>query len=156
MPKIRKTSEQEAALQTIIADLKVVDRLNTVIENVEILEAGTVTVQADTAKVVLTLSSSAVNKLLGEYRKEKVSEIKTLARKYTITLDEADEKIISAGAAKKARAASTEKVAELKEPARDDTEAYEVDISEEEEPRADDVTNPVYEDEADIATSLEF
>ena len=69
MPKIRKTSKQEKALQTIVIDLKVVDRINSVIENVEILESGTVTVQADSAKVVLTFPSSAINKLLGDIRK---------------------------------------------------------------------------------------
>lgn len=121
MPKIMKTSEQEKALQTIVADLKIVDRINTVMENVEILDAGTVTVQADSAKVSLSLSSSVVNKLLGDVRKEKVSEVKTLAKRYTITLDDEDKKIIAAGS-KNAKAAPAPVAPAVAEPVEPDVE----------------------------------
>lgn len=124
MPKIRKTSKQEKALQTIVIDLKVVDRINSVIENVEILESGTVTVQADSAKVVLTFPSSAINKLLGDIRKDKIAEIKTLAKRYTITLDDDDEAIIEAGAktSKSKAEPATQRVAEDESETEEETE----------------------------------
>lgn len=132
MPKIRKTSEQEKALQTIITDLKLVDRLNAVIENVEILESGNVTVQADSAKVVITLPASTVNKLLGDIRKENITEIRTLSRKYTITLDDEDEKILAVGTKKVAKASAEPAPVKVEAEVAEDeiVEATEVDEAE--------------------------
>lgn len=95
MPKITKTSAQTEALQTIISDLKLVNRLNAVMLNTEILEAANVQFSADGEKVTLTLQVNPVNKILGDVRKEKIAEIKALSKKYAITLDDADQKILS-------------------------------------------------------------
>ena len=77
MAKIMKTSAQEEALQTIVGNLKLTERLNAVMDNVEILEAGTITVQADKDKVTMELPAAVLNKLLGDVRKAKVAEVKT-------------------------------------------------------------------------------
>lgn len=101
MAKIMKTSAQEEALQTIIGNLKLTERLNAVMDNVEILETGTITVQADKDKVTMELPAAVLNKLLGDVRKTKVAEVKTLSKRYSITLDDEDEKILRAAAEKK-------------------------------------------------------
>lgn len=101
MPKITKTSAQEEALQTIIANLKLTERLNAVMDNVEILESGTMTVQADKDKVVMDMPASVLNKLLGDVRKTKVAEVKSLSKRYSITLDDEDKKILADATAKK-------------------------------------------------------
>lgn len=101
MAKIMKTSAQEEALQTIIGNLKLTERLNAVMDNVEILEAGTIAVQADKDKVTMELPAAVLNKLLGDVRKTKVAEVKTLSKRYSITLDDEDEKILAEATAKK-------------------------------------------------------
>lgn len=101
MAKIMKTSAQEEALQTIVGNLKLTERLNAVMDNVEILETGTITVQADKDKVTMELPAAVLNKLLGDVRKTKVAEVKTLSKRYSITLDDEDEKILRAAAEKK-------------------------------------------------------
>lgn len=101
MAKIMKTSAQEEALQTIVGNLKLTERLNAVMDNVEILETGTITVQADKDKATMELPAAVLNKLLGDVRKTKVAEVKTLSKRYSITLDDEDEKILKAAAEKK-------------------------------------------------------
>ncbi|RHU37201.1 hypothetical protein DXD54_08400 [Clostridium sp. TM06-18] len=107
MAKIMKTSAQEEALQTIIGNLKLTERLNAVMDNVEILEAGTITVQADKDKVAMELPAAVLNKLLGDVRKAKVAEVKTLSKRYSITLDDEDEKILAEATAKKSAPVAT-------------------------------------------------
>lgn len=107
MAKIMKTSAQEEALQTIIGNLKLTERLNAVMDNVEILEAGTITVQADKDKVTMELPAAVLNKLLGDVRKAKVAEVKTLSKRYSITLDDEDEKILAEATAKKSAPVAT-------------------------------------------------
>ena len=107
MAKIMKTSAQEEALQTIVGNLKLTERLNAVMDNIEILEAGTITVQADKDKVTMELSAAVLNKLLGDVRKAKVTEIKTLSKRYSITLDDEDEKILAEATAKKSALVAT-------------------------------------------------
>jgi len=107
MAKIMKTSAQEEALQTIVGNLKLTERLNAVMDNVEILESGTITVQADKDKVTMELPAAVLNKLLGDVRKAKVAEVKTLSKRYSITLDDEDEKILAEATAKKSAPVAT-------------------------------------------------
>ena len=76
-------------------------------DNVEILEAGTITVQADKDKVAMELPAAVLNKLLGDVRKAKVAEVKTLSKRYSITLDDEDEKILAEATAKKSAPVAT-------------------------------------------------
>lgn len=116
MAKIMKTSAQEEALQTIVGNLKLTERLNAVMDNVEILETGTITVQADKDKVTMELPAAVLNKLLGDVRKTKVAEVKTLSKRYSITLDDEDEKILRAAEKKKAKAEDSEETPVVETP----------------------------------------
>lgn len=88
MAKILKTNLQINALQEINKKLKYVEGLNILNDLTE--EDCFIDLIRGNKKVHLPINSDELIKLLVEYRKNYVSDIKKLSNKYSILLDESD------------------------------------------------------------------
>ena len=86
MAKIVKTDTQEAALKVIKGNIKILARINTVINAKE--KDSRMTIIAGKKKVSLTLGKPFCDNVLKEIRKKMIAQIEGLAKKNAIKLEE--------------------------------------------------------------------
>lgn len=94
MAKIIKTSDQEAALESIVSTLKVLKNLNRYLEEADPAKESLLSVTTGKAKVSAPFETSEIRKILNDYRKNAVSKVRTLSKRHSIVLDEDDEAVL--------------------------------------------------------------
>ena len=96
MAKILKTSEQEAALESINSSIKILKSVNRFLEAMKNEDASNITFVTGRAKTTVPYETSDVKRVLLDYRKNTVQTVRSLAKKYVVGLDEEDEAVLSA------------------------------------------------------------
>ena len=93
MASIIKTDEQKTALKDINADIRTVASLNEVLKEVHEGEC-VITVAFGKQRASISTDVKTGEDILSDKRKKLVSEIRSKARKYSISLDESDISIL--------------------------------------------------------------
>jgi hypothetical protein len=135
MAKIIKTNTQEQALKTITANLRTLTGINAVLNNPA--KQAVITTTAGKDKSALTVDKAFADGILDGIRKRMVSEIRALAKKNAIVLDDDDKAILDNVNAKKT---SSEKKADAPADLVEDPTPDPIDIPAETE----DFTAPKY------------
>lgn len=97
MAKIFKTNEQEKALKDIVDSLKIIDSINTIMENEDIKDLKirlTGTVAAGAVNELIPMPFSIISSQIKDYRKRLIKEVLDKSKTYSIRLEDDEKEIL--------------------------------------------------------------